>query len=182
MATIETLRARVAKASAKMEALQSKIMPPGDYEFTVLEAKEEHDDKREYDYWYLGLDCGRQATSDRFPLTDNMLWKLGELLEAVGLELESLTGAKDLVGRSGKFIAVKKGEQGKEITVYQLPAQRKLKKFGRPVILRRTRGNTRSRYRYHNHTILAPAGVVTRWGAFLHFFLFSIQKRRQCPF
>jgi hypothetical protein len=119
MATIEALKAHIAKASAKMEALQSKILPPGDYEFIVKEAKAEHDDKREYDYWYLRLDCNGQTTSDRFPLVDNMFWKLGELLDSVGLQLESLTGVKDLVGRSGQLVAVRKGEEGKEITVYQ---------------------------------------------------------------
>jgi hypothetical protein len=117
MPNIEALKAKIAKA--KVGLGQSQILTPGDYEFVVKEAKEEYDEVRMYPYWYLRLEANGQATSDRFPLVDNMFWKLVELLNAVGLELESLKDVKDLVGRSGRLVAEKKGEEGKEITVYE---------------------------------------------------------------
>lgn len=119
MPTIEELKARIAKASAKFGAAKSKILAPGDYEFTILEAKEERDDKRGYDYWYLRLECDGQATTDRFPLVDNMFWKIAELLDSVGLELESLKDVRDLIGKSGRLIAVTKDDW----TIYQYQAR-----------------------------------------------------------
>jgi hypothetical protein len=110
MQRIEELKARIAKASARFEAAKSKILSPGDYEFVVLEAREEHDDKRGYDYWYLRLECDGQATSDRFRLIDDDFKKIKDLLKAVGLELESLKDIRDLIGRSGRLVAVVKGE------------------------------------------------------------------------
>jgi hypothetical protein len=177
MATIETLRARVAKASAKMEALQSKILPPGDYEFTVLEAKEEHDDKREYDYWYLRLDCNGQTMSDRFPLVDNMFWKLGELLDSVGLQLESLTGVE---ANSSLSKRAKKARRLPSTST----SPTKIKEFGQAVILRKERAETRVlKYREWYPLIrFEPSGRGNPLGTFLHFFLFSIEKRRRCPF
>jgi hypothetical protein len=113
MPTIEELKARI--ANARVGAGQSKILLPGDYEFTVLGAREQHDDKRGYDYWYLRLDCGGQATSDRFPWTDDRLDKIKDLLKSVGLELGSLRDVRDLIGRSGRLIAEIKGDW----TIYQ---------------------------------------------------------------
>jgi len=69
----------------------------------------EHDDKRQYDYLYIRLDCDGMQTSDRFPITDNMLWKLNDLLAAAGLDVDSWTGFADLVGRKGKLTATKDG-------------------------------------------------------------------------
>jgi hypothetical protein len=100
---IKALKARIAKASARMEAERSKILPPGDYAFTIKSAREEHDEEREYDYLFLRLECNGQTTSDRFPLTDKMFWKLEELFASLG---ETSGEIKDLVGRSGRFVAV----------------------------------------------------------------------------
>jgi hypothetical protein len=105
---IEALKARLAKANARMEAERSKILPPGDYEFVIKSAREEHDEERGYDYLFLRMECnGRQTTSDRFPFTDQMFWKLEELFASLGVTTGEI---KDLVGRCGRFVAVTKGE------------------------------------------------------------------------
>jgi hypothetical protein len=96
MPTIEALKARIAKASAKFEAAKSKVLSPGDYEFTIKDAREEHDAVREYNYLFLRLECDGQTTTDRFPLTDNMMWKLEALLDSVSPE--SLRDLRDLIG------------------------------------------------------------------------------------
>ncbi len=111
MATIEALRVKLGVAGAKLEASQHQILSPGDYQFVVKEAREEHDEKRGYDYWYLKLDCGGKLTTDRFPIVDDILWKINQLLAAVGLALDDLTDVKDLVGRTGEFTAEKNGEK-----------------------------------------------------------------------
>jgi hypothetical protein len=84
-----------------------EILPAGEYSFTFSEATIKHDDDRHYDYLHVRLDCGGKLASDRFPFTDTMLFKLGEFLAAVGLDIDSLTDWKDLVGCSGTFIAEK---------------------------------------------------------------------------
>jgi hypothetical protein len=115
MATIESLRVKLGAAAAKLEASQCQILPPGEYRFVVKEAREEHDEKRGYDYWYLRLDCGGKLTTDRFPLVENMFWKLNQLLAAVGLDIDDLNDVRELVERTGEFIAEKKGE----LTIYR---------------------------------------------------------------
>jgi hypothetical protein len=120
--SLASLRAKLGAANAKLEASQCQILPPGDYPFVIKEAREEHDEKRGYDYWYLKLDCGGKLTSDRFPIVDNMLWKLNQVLVAVGLDVDDLNDVRELVERTGEFIAEKKSE----LTIYQYQPSRKV--------------------------------------------------------
>jgi hypothetical protein len=83
---------------------QWELLPAGEHSFTIFEASIEHDDKRKYDFVYVKLDCGSKLASDTFPVTDKMLWKLTDLLRAVGVEIDSFT-PEALVGRSGKLTA-----------------------------------------------------------------------------
>jgi hypothetical protein len=109
--SLESLRAQLERASATFAASQCQILAPGSYQFVILEAREEYDEVRKYDYWYLKLDCGDKLTSDRFPIVDNMLWKINQLLAAIGLDIDSLSDVKQLVGNIGEFIAKAKGQQ-----------------------------------------------------------------------
>jgi hypothetical protein len=105
MRTIDQLKEKLRVARDRLQSSHCQILQPGDYRFSVVSAQIEHDSKREYDYLYVRLDCDGLLTSDQFPFTDNMLFKLGELLKAVGLELDNWADPKDLVGRSGRLIA-----------------------------------------------------------------------------
>jgi hypothetical protein len=96
-------------AKARVDASSSQILQPGDYGFLIREASMKHDDKRQYDYLYIRLDCDGRQTSDRFPITDNMLWKFVDLLAAVGIEIDNWVGPADLVGRKGELTATKDG-------------------------------------------------------------------------
>ena len=106
---MSSLLEKLKRAKARLDASTTQILQPGEYGFSVREARSEHDDKRQYDYIYVRLECDEIQTSDRFPITDNMLWKLNDLLVAVGLEVDSWTGPGDLVGRTGKLSATKDG-------------------------------------------------------------------------
>jgi hypothetical protein len=78
MKSMQELKEKLRLASERFR--KCEIVPAGEYSFTVLEASLEHDDKRHYDYLYVRLDCDGKLTSDRFPFTDNMFWKLKEFL------------------------------------------------------------------------------------------------------
>ncbi len=93
------------KAIADRLNAQCQILESGEYQFEVQEVREEHDDKRQYDYVYVRLNCGGTLTSDRFPITDSFLWKLRDLLLSVGVDIDSLDNLKELVGRTGKLSA-----------------------------------------------------------------------------
>lgn len=100
---------KLKRAKARFDASNTQILQPGEYCFSVRESRMEHDDKRQYDYIYVRLECDGMQTSDRFPITDNMLWKLSDLLTAVGIEIDNWVGPGDLVGRKGKLTATKDG-------------------------------------------------------------------------
>jgi hypothetical protein len=106
---IEQLKEKLRGANERLK--KSLLLRPGDYRFSVVSAQIEHDDKRQYDYLYLKLLCDGETASDRFPFGDNMLFKLAELLKAVGLEIDDWADPKDLVGRSGRLIAEANGEK-----------------------------------------------------------------------
>lgn len=83
-----------------------EILPAGEYTFSVREASIKRDDDRQYDYVYVRMDCSSsKAASDTFPITDKMEWKLREFFDAIGLDADSFTDLKMLVGRSGRFTA-----------------------------------------------------------------------------
>jgi hypothetical protein len=96
---------KVRKATAKLEKSHCQILQPGKYLLMDREVKREHDRVRHYDYLYVRLECDGQMPSDRFPITDDMIWKLGDFLSAVGLDVDSLSDIKDLVGRTGQLSA-----------------------------------------------------------------------------
>ena len=103
MKSLTELKEKLRTATPELQTC--KILKPGDYEFSVREAQIEYDQKRHYEYLYLRLDVGERATSDRFPFVENMLWKLFAFLAAVGLDADSWSDTKQLVGRSGKLKA-----------------------------------------------------------------------------
>jgi hypothetical protein len=100
---LEKLKEKLRGASERLK--KSLLLPPGDYRFAVVSAEIKHDDQRAYDYLYVKVLCDGETASDRFPFADNMLFKLAELLKAVGLEIDDWADPKDLVGRSGKLTA-----------------------------------------------------------------------------
>jgi hypothetical protein len=100
---LREIQEKLRQASARFPKWE--ILPAGEYSFTVSEASIKHDDDRHYDYLHVRLDCDGKLASDRFPIVDDMLFKLREFLAAVGLDADSLTDLKVLVGRSGRFTA-----------------------------------------------------------------------------
>ena len=99
---------KLKRAKARLDASTHQILQPGEYGFAVCEASMKHDNTRGYDYLFVRLDCDGKTTSDRFPIVDNMLWKLVDLLSAVGVDVDSFE-PKALTGRTGKLIATKEG-------------------------------------------------------------------------
>jgi hypothetical protein len=99
MNKMEELKTKLRIASANM--LKCAILPAGEHGFEVREAKIEHDSQRNYDYLYVLLRCThddqQSLTSDRFPVVDNMLWKLADFLAAIGVEVDALMDTKELV-------------------------------------------------------------------------------------
>jgi len=65
------------------------------------------DEARGYSYLYVQLRAGHRKTSDRFPVTDGMAWKLKTFLQTIGLTLDELT-EENPVGRTGELIATAK--------------------------------------------------------------------------
>jgi hypothetical protein len=101
---------KIRKATERLEKSHCKILKPGAYSFTVQEAKIEHDKDRKYDFVFVKLDCGEVLTSDRFPIVDNMIRKLGDFLAAMGLDADTRSDEKDLIGRTGKLTAEKQAD------------------------------------------------------------------------
>jgi hypothetical protein len=108
--SLAELRDRIQRANKGFQSTVSRILKPGVYRFEIKTAGIEHDEKRGYDYLYLRMLCNDDVlTSDRFPMRDDMLWKIADLLAAVGLELDSWTVEKELVGLAGDLTAEQKG-------------------------------------------------------------------------
>jgi hypothetical protein len=105
---LEQLKEKLRGANERLK--KSLLLEPGDYRFSIISAEIKHDDKRAYDYLYVKLLCDGETASDRFPF-DDMLWKLAELLRAVGLEIDDWVDPKDLVGRSGQLTAEAHGDK-----------------------------------------------------------------------
>jgi hypothetical protein len=105
---LEQLKEKLRVANARLK--KSLLLEPGDYLFSITSAEIKHDDKRQYNYLYVRLDCDGETASDRFPF-DDMLWKLATLLRAVGLEIDDWADPQELVGRSGQLTAEANGEK-----------------------------------------------------------------------
>jgi hypothetical protein len=75
----------------------SKIpqLPPGRNSFEVLTVKKKTDSQRHYDY--LRVELGSAKTLDRFPLTDEMLFKLAQFLDAVGARMKTSAPTRKLL-------------------------------------------------------------------------------------
>jgi hypothetical protein len=102
--TLEQLKEKLRVANDRLQSSYCQILKPGDYRFSVLSAQIEHNSKRGYDYLYVRLDRDGVLTSDRFPINE-MIWKLRDLLLAVGLDIDALSDTEDLVGRSARLSA-----------------------------------------------------------------------------
>ena len=110
MKSLADLKARIDAANKRFAATTCQILQPGEYGFEVKEARFEHDAKRGYDYIFVLLLCnGETLTSDRFPMSDNLLWKISTLLKAVGIDIDSWIDEKELIGRQGVLTAGQKG-------------------------------------------------------------------------
>ena len=108
-------------AQKRFDAQTHRILDDGEYNFEVVESRFDHDSVRRYGYLYVQLRCNESIlTSDRFPDTDNMLWKLASFLASVGIDPENWKSEKQLIGLKGRLIASAKGEQ--RIYTYQ-PAE-----------------------------------------------------------
>jgi hypothetical protein len=107
---LSALREKLRLASDKFDASRCHILQAGEYRFSIVEAKLEYDDKRQYDYVWVKLDCDGELTQDRFPFTDQMLWKLAALVSAMGLDIDSFD-PQDLVGCTGQLSAEKQADK-----------------------------------------------------------------------
>lgn len=112
---LEQLKQKLRLAADKFKACE--ILEPGEYRFEILEVSLEHDDKRGYDYVFVRLDCDGTTTSDRFPITDQMLWKLKALVSEMGLDSDSFE-PQQLIGCVGKLTAKKQ----KDMVLYRYQA------------------------------------------------------------
>jgi hypothetical protein len=110
MKSLQDLREKLRLASDKFDASRCHILQPGEYRFSIVEAKLEYDDKRQYDYVWVKLDCDGELTQDRFPINEQLLWKLRALLAAMGLDVDSFEPER-LVGCTGKLTAEKQGDK-----------------------------------------------------------------------
>jgi hypothetical protein len=110
---MKTKEERIAELQRRLEkvkknlALPVSLLPPGRYSFRVEMARMKKDDQRGYDYVYVQLmGADGVKTSDRFPITDEWLWKLRAFIGAVGCSAEDLT-PDNLVGRTAELIICK---------------------------------------------------------------------------
>jgi hypothetical protein len=107
---IAELQRRYQKVTEKLSRVSR--LSPGCYSFSVELAEFKEDIERKYTYLYIQFrtDDGSKA-SDRFPMTDDMIWKLAEFVDAVGLTMADLSSdTKVFIGRTGKLTARTKGE------------------------------------------------------------------------
>jgi hypothetical protein len=115
--TIEELKERTRKATERNQAKMVALLPPGEHNFTVEMCRFKTDEKRGYDYLYAQLRSGNRKTSDRLPTTDDMIWKLGEFLNAIGATVDDLAEPESLVGRTGTLLAEQ--QNGRTTYAYQ---------------------------------------------------------------
>ena len=108
---IAALQKRSEKANKVLKAhTWGSLLSPGRHSFRVKFAEWKKDIKRDYDYLYVLLWSCDIKISDRFPLTDQMTWKLGDFLDSIGSSLDELKdNPKNLVGKTGALIAEKIG-------------------------------------------------------------------------
>jgi hypothetical protein len=110
---VPSLKERKARIRlAKENVAPCQVLEPGKrYHFTIRDVSQAYDSQREYHYVFVKMACGGGiVTSDRFPITDEMLWKLKALLASVGLNEDDWTDEKQLIGLSGEFLTEKKGK------------------------------------------------------------------------
>ena len=113
MKNLDEIRQRLAASTVR--ASQHKLLAPGPYSFKITDAKERQDGQRGYEYVYIELSCQSDGavvvTQDRFALVDAEFWlrKLNSLLAAVGLDSDSWSSVRQLIGRTGELVAEAKG-------------------------------------------------------------------------
>ena len=110
---MRTKEERIAELQGRLEkvkknlALPVSLLPPGRYSFRVEVARMKEDDQRGYDYVYVQLmNADGVKTSDRFPITDEWVWKLRAFIGAVGCPAENFT-PENLVGRTAELVISK---------------------------------------------------------------------------
>jgi hypothetical protein len=106
-----------------------KNLPIGLYHFQVIEVAAETDPKKGHDYLKIkmgatNMDTGEKRLAfDRLPITEEMSWKLGDFLVAVGYPVKE-DGSVDwddseLVGKSGYLSAIENTAGDKKFINYR---------------------------------------------------------------
>jgi hypothetical protein len=110
---MRTKEERIAELQGRLEkvkknlALPVLLLPPGRYSFRVELARMKKDDQRGYDYVYVQLmNADSVKSSDRFPITEEWMWKLRAFIGAVGCSTENFT-PENLVGRTAELVISK---------------------------------------------------------------------------
>ena len=110
---MRTKEERIAKLQGRLEkvkknlALPVSLLTPGRYSFRVELARMKKDDQRGYDYVYVQLmNADGVKSSDRFPITEEWMWKLRAFIGAVGCSAENFT-PENLVGRTAELVISK---------------------------------------------------------------------------
>jgi len=107
---LESIKAKLRLAKNQLDP--AKVLAPGDYNFRIQNVTQEYDSKRGYDYIFVKMFVcdGTIRTTDRFPITDMMMWKLKTFLVSVGLPEDDWPGERQLIGIAGRLIAEKVGD------------------------------------------------------------------------
>jgi hypothetical protein len=106
---IAEIQRRLAKVNKLLKTRDTRVslLPVGRHSFRVELAEFKKDEKRGYNYLYVQLSCGDTKTSDRFPNTEDMVWKLGEFLDSISCTVDDLLDERTLKGKTGELIAEK---------------------------------------------------------------------------
>ena len=82
------------------------LLPPGDYDFEIKDAKHKVSDSTGSIYWQFMLRCtdGTHTANvfDNILERENFEWKWGQLFDSIGEDLEDTADAENLIGEVGR--------------------------------------------------------------------------------